>query len=207
MMTGTIILLNGASSSGKTSIVKALQATLDEPYLDAGLDKFLWMLPERYLDRPLWDDVLGLADRAGPIGHKLVAGMHQAMAALSIAGNNVIADHVLVEPDWLRQCIDLLSPLPAFFVGVRCPLAVLEQRERERSNRTWGQARAQVDRVHAHGIYDLEVDTSIFSPEDCAQQIKVRLDSGNPPDAFKRLKHRKLANAPRSGEVRIKPLT
>ncbi len=94
---------------------------------------------------------------------RLVAGMHQAIVALSIAGNNVIADHVLVEPDWLRQCIDLFSPLPAFFVGVRCPLEILEQRERERRNRTWGQARAQYDLVHAHGIYDLEVDTSIFS--------------------------------------------
>jgi len=138
MTTGTIILLNGTSSSGKTSIVKALQPILEEPYLDAGLDKFLWMLPERYLEPPLWDDVLGLADRAGLVGHQLVAGMHQAIAALSLAGNNVIADHVLVEPDWLRQCIDLFSPLPAFFVGVRCPLAVLEQRERERRNRTWG---------------------------------------------------------------------
>ena len=103
MSPGTIIILNGTSSSGKTSIVKALQPILEEPYLDAGLDKFLWMLPERYLEGPLWDDVLGLADRAGLVGPRLVAGMHQVIAALSIAGNNVIADHVLVETDWLRQ--------------------------------------------------------------------------------------------------------
>ena len=188
MSPGTIIILNGTSSSGKTSIVKALQPILEEPYLDAGLGKFLWMLPERYLERPLWDDVLGLADRAGLVGPRLVAGMHQAIAALSIAGNNVIADHVLVETDWLRQCIDLFSPLPAFFVGVHCPLTVLEQRERERRNRSWGQAKGQADLVHAHGIYDLEVDTSIYNPEECALKIKTRLQAGNPPEAFKRLK-------------------
>jgi chloramphenicol 3-O phosphotransferase len=187
MTPGTIILLNGASSSGKSSIVKALQDNLEEPYVDAGLDKFLWMLPARYLERPLWDEVLGLADRAGPLGHQLVSGMHQAIAALSLAGNNVIADHVLVEPDWLRQCIRLFSPMPAFFVGVRCPLEVLEQREQARRNRTWGQARVQYDLVHAHGIYDLDVDTSISSPEECARKIRERIRFGDPPFAFKRL--------------------
>jgi chloramphenicol 3-O phosphotransferase len=188
MTYGTIIILNGASSSGKTSILKALQELLEEPYVDAGLDKFLWMLPERYLERPLWDDVLGLADRAGPLGHQLVSGMHQAIVALSLAGINVIADHVLVEPDWLLQCIRLFSPLPAFFVGVCCPLEILERREQLRRNRTWGQARVQYDLVHAHGIYDLDVDTSISSPEECARQIRGRIRSGEPPFAFKRLK-------------------
>ena len=188
MSNGTIIILNGTSSSGKTSIVHALQEVLEEPYLDGGIDKFIWMLPDRYLDRPLWDEVLGLATQAGPVGHTLVAGMHQAIAALSRAGNNVIADHVLVEAAWLRECTHLFSDLPAFFVGVRCPLEVLERREKERRNRTGGQAKAQFGVVHAHGIYDLEVDTSISSPEACARQIKARIESGNPPDAFKRLK-------------------
>lgn len=188
MSNGTIIILNGTSSSGKTSIVNALQTCFHEPYLDTGIDKFIWMLPKRYLDRPLWDQVLGLATCAGPVGHKLISGMHQTIVALSRAGNNVIADHVLVEPAWLDECIDLFSELPAFFIGVRCPLHVLERREKERRNRTLGQAKAQFDIVHAHGIYDLEVDTSIYSPTECALQIQARLESGGPPTAFKRLK-------------------
>jgi chloramphenicol 3-O phosphotransferase len=98
MPAGTIIILNGTSSSGKTSILKALQTMLEPPFLDAGLDKFIFMLPGRYLNRPLWDEVLGLADRAGPLGHPLISGMHQAIATLSRAGNHVVADHVLVEP-------------------------------------------------------------------------------------------------------------
>ena len=62
---GTIVILNGASSSGKTTLLKLLQERLEEPYLNAGIDKFIWMLPERWLERPLWDDVLGLATTAG----------------------------------------------------------------------------------------------------------------------------------------------
>lgn len=188
MECGTILIINGTSSSGKTSLVHALQDCLDEPYLEAGIDKFIWMLPERYLDRPLWDEILGLAVKAGPPGHRLVNGMHQAILALSESGCHVIADHVLVEPAWTRQCAELFSHLPAYLIGVRCPLEVLEQRESSRKNRTLGQAKAQFPIIHAHRYYDLEVDTSLNNPDECAAQIKEYLQSGAQPDALKQLR-------------------
>jgi chloramphenicol 3-O phosphotransferase len=191
---GKIILLNGTSSSGKTRIIGALQEILEEPFLDAGIDKYIWMLPRRYLDRPLWDEVLGLATEAGPVGQRLMSGMHQSVAALSRAGNNVVVDHVLVEHRWLAECTRLFSELPALFVGVRCPLDVLEQREAARRDRTLGQARAQFHLVHAHGIYDLEVETSTSSAEACALRIKRRLEEGGSPAAFKRLRQLKILN-------------
>jgi energy-coupling factor transporter ATP-binding protein EcfA2 len=46
---GKIVILNGASSSGKTTLLKLLQERLEQPYLNAGIDKFIWMLPERWL--------------------------------------------------------------------------------------------------------------------------------------------------------------
>jgi chloramphenicol 3-O phosphotransferase len=188
MSTGKIIILNGTSSSGKTSIVKVLQTALDEPYLDAGLDRFLWMLPKHYLERPLWDDVLGMASQAGTIGHQLVAGMHRSILALSRSGMNVIADHVLVEPSWLDECIQLFGGSPAYLVGVRCPLEVLEEREASRKDRTLGQAREQFGLVHKHGLYDVEVDTSLSKPEECAQQIMQRMK--DPPMALRGLKRK-----------------
>lgn len=184
---GTIILLNGTSSSGKTSLLRALQEAIDLPLLDAGIDKFLWMLPKRYLNPPLWDDVLGRANEAGVTGQRLMAGMHHAIAALAQAGNHVVADHVLIDPRWVNECANLFCDLPAYFVAVRCPLEVLEQREQQRHDRTLGQARAQFDLVHAHGVYDLEVDTALASPERCAQQIVELLRSGKPPQAFRTL--------------------
>jgi chloramphenicol 3-O phosphotransferase len=188
MRNGNIILLNGPSSSGKTSILHALQNLMEEPYLEAGIDKFIYMLPGRYLERPLWDDVLGLAIQAGAEGHLLIAGMHRAIASLSRAGNHVIADHVLVEPLWLQDCANLFNDLPAYFIGIHCPLLILEQREQARRTRTLGQAKAQFGRVHAHCVYDLEVDTSINTPEECALQIQARMLNGHPPTAFRSLK-------------------
>lgn len=187
MKPGMIIILNGTSSSGKTSILHALQDMLAEPYLDAGIDKFIWMLPERYLERPLWDDVLGLATTAGGTGHRLMLGMHETIATLSRAGWNVVADHVLVEPRWLEECVRLFADLPAYLIGIRCPLDVLVEREKSRRNRTLGQAAAQFPLVHRHGVYDLEVDTSLMSVEQCALGIKARVESAVPPMALKTL--------------------
>lgn len=184
---GKIIILNGTSSSGKTTILQALQNELCEPYLNVGIDKFIWMLPKRYLDRPLWDDILGLATQAGTLGHQLFSSMHKTIALLSRQGMNVVADHVLVEPEWLRECAELFAPLPAYFIGIKCPLPILLERERLRKDRTLGQAEAQFSLMHIHSVYDLEVDTSILSVSQCVQAIKDRLESQAPPTAFKQI--------------------
>jgi chloramphenicol 3-O phosphotransferase len=184
-VTPTIIFLNGTSSSGKTSILRSLQDQLPEPFLDMGIDRFIFMMPKRYLDRPLWDDVLGKAFQSGETGRILVSGMHHAIVAAALQGNNVIADHVLVEKAWVQECASLFASLNAYLIGIRCPLEVLESRERDRQDRTLGQARAQYDVIHRYTCYDLEVDTSILSAGQCAQKIMERLAA--PPWAFNRL--------------------
>jgi chloramphenicol 3-O phosphotransferase len=41
--------------------------------------------------------------------------------------------------------------------------------------------------VHAHGKYDLELDTATASPLECAQRIKEALDNDHPRAAFRQL--------------------
>ncbi len=153
VMMGTIIFLNGTSSSGKTSI--------------------------------LWDHVLGKAVHAGSFGLVLFSGMHHAIAATAKIGNNVIADHVFVEKVWVQECTRLFADRNAYLIGIQCPLEILEQRERQRKDRTLGQARAQFDVIHKYTQYDLEVDTSLLTTEECAEKIIERLESQ--PTAFKSL--------------------
>jgi chloramphenicol 3-O phosphotransferase len=187
MQPGTIIILNGTSSSGKTSLLHGLQNALAETYLEFGLDKFLWMLPKRYLDQPLWDDVLGRADAAGEVGHQLVLSMHQAIRSMADCGMNLLVDHVLVELAWTRDCARLFASYNAYLVGINCDLEILEKRERNRKDRTLGQARKQFDKVHAHGVYDLVVDTGIHTVEENIAQVIDFLSSGQPPKALKTL--------------------
>ncbi len=183
----TIIILNGASSSGKSTLLKALQNKLQEPYLDMGIDKFIWMLPSRYLNRPLWDEILGKAHQSGALGLTLFSGMHHALAATAQRGNNIIADHVLVEKVWIDECASLFAEMNAYLIGIHCPLEILEQRERDRKDRTLGQARAQFDVIHKHAKYDIELDTSHLTTDECANKVIERIK--NPPEAFHLLKN------------------
>ncbi len=150
-----------------------------------GIDRFIFMLPKRFLERPLWDDVIGRADGAGSLGRILFSGMHHAIAAAAQAGLNVIADHVFVERAWVGECARLFASMPAYLIGIQCPLEVLEEREHLRKDRTLGQARLQYPVIHRYTTYDLVVDTSRLGPEECAALIIDRLHT--PPIAFRRL--------------------
>lgn len=188
-----IILLNGTSSSGKSTLAKMLQShQSDVPYLHAGIDNYIFMLPRAYLNPPLWSQVFTYEYDGdviakiitGPLGHQLMAAMHRSIAALAGAGLNVIVDHVLLEPGWLVEMVGLYAGYRVYFIGVKCPLEITEQREKERKDRTLGQARAQYPVVHADKHYDFEVDTSAATPEACARQIWDFIQQNPSPQRF-----------------------
>ena len=185
---GRIILINGTSSSGKSTIVRGLQSTLPDLWLEMGIDRFAHALPGRVGGQPTWTLLFryvrpdGRSD--GPftiettgLGHQFIAGMHAAAAAIADAGLNVIVDHVLVEQAWLDDCSRRWAGFDVLFVGVRCPLEVVLRRELERRDRTLGQAEAQFGIVHRWADrYDLEVDTSVLTPDEAVALIAGTLD-------------------------------
>jgi chloramphenicol 3-O phosphotransferase len=111
--------------------------------------------------------------------------MHHAIAAAASRGNNILADHVFVEKTWVDECAELFTSMNAYLIGLTCPLEVLEQREKDRKDRTLGQARLQYEVIHQFKQYDLELDTSKLTTEECAEQVIERLKSS--PTAFKHL--------------------
>jgi chloramphenicol 3-O phosphotransferase len=115
--------------------------------------------------------------------------MHRAILASAKVGINIVADHVLVEPDWVKDCAKLFHDFNAYLIGVRCDLAILEKREQARKDRTWGQARLQYEKVHAHGVYDFEVDSGRYAPEENLAQILTFLEKDIPPKALKIINH------------------
>jgi chloramphenicol 3-O phosphotransferase len=123
--------------------------------------------------------------------------MHRTFALMASLGHPLMVDHVLLEPEWVDDLVQVLDGHPVLFVGVRCPLAVVEQRERERGDRVVGQARGHFESVHAHASYDLEVDTSLLSPRECARRIVEHRQSGGPGHAVDRMRRRR--GAPRAG--------
>lgn len=196
---GQIIILNGAPRSGKSSIVAVIQETFEGPWMNLGVDTFKeHITPKRY------SPAIGL--RPGgerpdlePLIVVLYAAMYESIAAHSRLGLNAVVDvghhDAYSTPQGiLADSARRLHGLPVLFVGVRCPLEVIMERRRN----TWGGGGSAGDpvprpvrlwqrEVHIPGIYDLEVDTSLLSPEACAEVIRRRLEDGPPPSAFQRL--------------------
>lgn len=191
-LAATIILLNGVGSAGKSSIARALQAMLSDPWLHVSMDGFLDMLPGHLHDDPDGFAYRTFADHdgmpqveitAGPAGERLLAGMRLAIAAMAGAGNSLIVDDVILDGG-LSEYEVLLAGFSFMKVGVFAPLPVLEEREARRGDRMPGLARWQFGRVHAGARYDLEVDTATADPATCAARIAshfgLRVKSDHP---------------------------
>ena len=129
----------------------------------------------------------------------LYAALYEFVAAHSRLGLNVVMDvghhdAYSVPLGILPDCARRLRGLPVLFVGVRCPLKPIMERRRSTGYNAEA-AGAPVPppvlrwqrEVHTPGIYDLEVDTSVLSPGECAEEIRKRLMGGPAPSAFARL--------------------
>ena len=156
------VVLNGASSAGKSSIAKALQRLSDVPVLHASLDTFTDMFDWAVISEQ------SVRDECHRVG---VANFHATLPILASSRFHVVVDHVFEQHAWFEACRDALKAKRTYFVGVRCPLATLEAREKARGDRQIGLARWQFERVHQAKPYALDLDTSKLSPDECATRI------------------------------------
>jgi chloramphenicol 3-O phosphotransferase len=168
------IVLNGTSSSGKTSLARALQRRSSVPVLHASLDAFTDMF-----------DWTQLGDEAARREcHRVgVANFHAALPILAAGPHPVVVDHVFEQRAWLEACTAALANASVFFIGVHCPVEVLEARERARGDRRVGMARWQLGRVHEHLRYDLELDTAELTADACAEAVLQRVGIPAKPPA------------------------
>lgn len=200
------MVLNGAPRSGKTSIARAVQATVEgEPWIALGIDHSMRSMPER-----LWP---GIGLRPGgerpdlePIVEQLYLALYDSAAAHARLGLDVIMDvghhdGYTTPMRILPKVASRVGELPVLFVGVRCPIDVIMSRRVAAASEASGpyltaEADGQVPApvllwqraVHMPGIYDLEVDTSTATPEACADLIRRRLAmKPSTPTAFQRL--------------------
>ena len=141
-------MLNGASSSGKSSIAAELQQAMDDEYLHLALDRFRLMRPKRDLSEAAFAVAF----------QQTILGFHRAVAGMAAAGCNVIVDSLFGEQWRLNDFVDVTAGLDVVFVKVWCDLDELNRRERERGDRKPGIAAAQYATVHALVTHDIEVD-------------------------------------------------
>ena len=151
---GKIILINGASSSGKSTLARAVQERAPVPFWHFSFDHLRDSnaLPMKRIRN---GDIDWSSMRPA-----VFDGFHRCLPALAETGNNVIVDHIIENEQWLADVLRLLVPFDVFFVGVHCSLPELERRERRRGNRRIGEARADFHANHRFAEYDLEIDST-----------------------------------------------
>ena len=172
-----VIVLNGGSSSGKSSIARALQDILPGIWLTFGVDTFIDALPAG-----------GDSPRAGITfeqdGTITFSAEHRALerswytglGGMARTGAHLILDEVLLSggagQERLRSTFDGVELI---WVAVRCDPDVAASREARRLDRVEGMARQQALSVHNGVDYDVEVDTTHSSTEECARNIAQQL--------------------------------
>jgi chloramphenicol 3-O phosphotransferase len=170
-----VVVLNGGSSSGKTTIGRCLQDLLPAPWLMLGVDDLIAAMPRRQDD-----DLISFAPdggvRTGPGFRRLEAAWYDGIATMARGGVGVIVDEVFLSGAGSQVRLgQALVGLEVLWVGVRCDPAVASAREAGRPDRVPGMAASQAEIVHRGVNYDVEVDTTSTPARECAEHIMARL--------------------------------
>ncbi len=187
---GRVVILNGAPRSGKSSIAAALSRLSDQAFTNLGVDVVM--------ESTAADLLPGIGLRPGGERPDLeahivqtYASMYDEIAVLSRDGGNVVVD--VGHHDRYSRPLGILADaarrlegVPVLMVGVRCPIEVIVERRaagggylsRDPDGSIAAPVRRWQEAVHDPGIYDLEVDTSVLTPDECAAVILACLRDG-----------------------------
>lgn len=165
---GRIIFLNGVTSSGKTSIVEALQERDDIFFYVVANDLFQEMVGEKFLRENYWKYL-----------SEVIIMMYHTAKLYSDMGKNILIDGILVEREEIKphyqQLVEILKDNPLDVVEVYCPLDICRQRNIIRGDRYETQSDEQQELMADNIRYSLKVDTSVHSASECAEIIMKEL--------------------------------
>ena len=177
MNKGKVIILNGVSSSGKTTLAKAIQNAFDELYIRLSIDDFVSMMPVKTVENEL-----------GNAFYTSQTILLQTIKTLSDAGTNVVVDNVMLTYfETLKQYVECLHDYPVLLVKVICPIHELRRRETVRGDRTVGQGEEQINDLEPQDCYDISIDTFANSTEECVNLIAQKLTTPNNISSLKQL--------------------
>jgi chloramphenicol 3-O phosphotransferase len=157
------IVLHGPTSSGKSSLAKALQANADTPAFHISLDAFVTMANHGDMRS---------GDEREQAYHIHCENLRSTLARIVNTHFEIILDLVLRDTVEFDACLRVLSPRRAYLVRVWAPIAALEAREQAREDRAIGMAREQFEHPAYKRTYDFAVDTSTSTPAQGAAAIR-----------------------------------
>lgn len=162
---GSVIVVNGASSAGKSTLVSAAQPRMPRPFVAHGLDLYLFTA---FLPR----DGEGVVRDWPTLRPRVLDGFHRSLRGFADAGVDVLCDVVLESQAQADAMDAALADLDAFWVGLHASPDILRRRELARGDRPVGDAERDLATVHSFHRYDLELDSADGSVV-CAERLAV----------------------------------
>jgi chloramphenicol 3-O phosphotransferase len=172
-----VIILNGGSSSGKTTLAKCLQNSLTESWLRFSIDDLIQAIPDamRKKDSGIKLDEDGSVTPGADFRKLETAWMH-GIGEMARRGARIIIDDVFLSGVEARKRWEAsLEGLQVLWVGIFCDPTIAAMREKKRGDRIGGMAVTQATSVHEGMLYDVTVDTTEMSPEECARFITMKI--------------------------------
>jgi chloramphenicol 3-O phosphotransferase len=170
-----VIVLNGGSSSGKTSLAPYLQQQLPGIWLVLGVDDLIRALSFGPTDTTAGHSLDFKPDGSITVSEKFrqaESAWRTGIAAMASAGIGLIVDDVFLDGSASQARLsEATGTLTVVWVGVRCDAQIAASREAQRGDRMHGLALDQATRVHEGVRYDMVVDTTTRESEECARDI------------------------------------
>ncbi len=163
MKKGKIIILNGVSSSGKTTLAKTIQDRSPIPLYRLDIDDFILMSPDKFNDYENGDF---------SVQYKFASKFFYVVKLYSDLGFDLIVPYMFFKnSEPLQDFKVLLKDYPVFVANISCPVEELEKREIKRGNRKIGSAEEQLNLLETDFENSATVNNFINSNETCADKI------------------------------------
>lgn len=165
-----IIYISGASSSGKTTLIRLLQEELEGNYLHLGIDQILKQLPEKVLlkDLPKY-----LSWKGEPLPALLYESLRAQVLQMAELGLGVILEDVCLSQEDFRKWSKLLAPYSKGFILLNPSLEELERRERSRQDHGPGWAALHLKSLYRGPGFDLEIGDEQFELEKIISTLAI----------------------------------
>jgi chloramphenicol 3-O phosphotransferase len=174
-----ILLLIGTSSTGKTTLARALQKTLPGYWQYMSLDVFFAGMPEQYgggLNGPLSAVGFNYQQKEtdarisyGDIGEKVLHGMISSATAFAKDGTDVIFDDMILDEGHANIWGDALKGIESITIHLSAPTDTLINRNGVRNNPP-GLA---LNHIEANKILtaSLSLNTGVMTTADCVSEV------------------------------------
>lgn len=203
MSPAKIVIINGGSSAGKTSMSLQFQEIAAEPYFLLGIDLFWFSMPQKAIDlERVQPEYYSWCQEESAEGLKYfrilpskflnesMLARYKSMEAYLHNGLNVIADELFWTKDWLLESLRVFEPYTCYYVGIYCSDSELSRREIARGDRYLGWARGSQIYAHKDSLYDLTIDNTHKSPLECAHEILDFVENNPCPTAAGRMREK-----------------